>query len=285
MTIVDVSRRIRQTAILRDQTWIWKAARPTYRFMLRTLSNLRGIDRVINGRRYRWRYPYSEFNSDFEEPVLRVFEDRVRPGSVVLDIGASFGLYTVVAGRRVGAAGRVFAFEPSRVAETLTDHLRLNSLVDRVEVIQSVVTDEVGRIDFWEGDDTMFSSVVPTAATRGSPAGRAVRRRALPTTTIDVFCISRTIIPDVVKSDVEGAEARVLRGAEEFLRHRSGSIFLEVHPSVLNELGETYESLNKWLESRGWSGTQLYSRGDAADSAATLHLLYEPRESMTRPAL
>ena len=182
-------------------------------------------------------------------------------------------------------AGRVFAFEPSRVAGTLTDHLRLNALLDRVEVIRSVVTDEAGKIDFWEGDDTAFSSVVPSAANRGTQTGRAVLRRALPTTTIDAFCSARTIVPDVVKIDVEGAEGKVLRGAEEFLRHQRGSIFVEVHPSVLSDLGETYEELDSWLESLGWGGTHLYSRGDVADPAATLHILYEPRENTTRSGI
>src|SRR5205085_10260930 len=110
----------------------------------------RGVDRVLNGEVYRWRYPYSEFNRTFEEPMLRLFQERIAPGSTVLDVGASFGLFSVVAGRTVGEGGRVFSFEPSRIADVLGDHLELNGVAERVEIVRIVVSDEVGEVVFWE---------------------------------------------------------------------------------------------------------------------------------------
>src|SRR5438270_13044329 len=48
---------------------------------------------------------------DLESDVIRVFRLFLTPRSVVLDIGASFGLYTALAASVVRMSGRLFAFE------------------------------------------------------------------------------------------------------------------------------------------------------------------------------
>jgi FkbM family methyltransferase len=251
--------------------------RPPYRLVLAALSSARGVDRAVNGQVLRWRYPYSEFDRGFEEPMLRAFQERIAPGSTVLDVGASFGLYSVVGGRRVGEHGRVFSFEPSRMASVLADHLRLNGLARRVDILRVVVSDEVGEVDFWEGDNTSLSSIARAAAERGLDEGRDITRRVCPTTTLDAFCRSKEIAPDVVKIDVEGAEMKVLRGAETFLRSHHGCVLLEVHPWAMGEFGDTQDAMWSWLDSLGWTATHLYSRGSSTNPDATLHFLCEPR--------
>ena len=42
----------------------------------------------------------------------------VRPGSVVLDIGANIGALTLELARQVGSGGKVFAFEPTSLAHS-----------------------------------------------------------------------------------------------------------------------------------------------------------------------
>jgi hypothetical protein len=140
-----------------------------------------------------------------------------------------------------------------------------------------VVSDETGEVDFWEGDDTMLASIARSAAERGVVAGHDISRRVCPTTTLDAFCRSRKIVPDVVKIDVEGAEMKALRGAETFLRSRRGSIFLEVHPWAMGEFGDTQDAMWSWLDLLGWTATHLYSRGSPTNPDATLHFLCEPR--------
>ena len=48
----------------------------------------------------------------YEEGVTRVFKNEIKPGAVVLDIGANIGYHTLTAARLVGQDGKVFAFEP-----------------------------------------------------------------------------------------------------------------------------------------------------------------------------
>ena len=64
----------------------------------------------------------------FETAELAFVERFIQPGMTVLDLGAHHGLYTLLASKRVGAAGKVYAFEPSprANAKTLRQHLILN---------------------------------------------------------------------------------------------------------------------------------------------------------------
>jgi len=47
-----------------------------------------------------------------EAGTIQWIAGRVQSGDVFYDIGANIGLYTLVAGKRVGPAGMVYAFEP-----------------------------------------------------------------------------------------------------------------------------------------------------------------------------
>src|ERR1017187_919308 len=53
-------------------------------------------------------------DSIYEEFETSLFKSLVRPGMVVLDIGAQIGYYTIQASKLCGPDGRVYAFEPNR---------------------------------------------------------------------------------------------------------------------------------------------------------------------------
>ena len=81
-------------------------------------------------------------------------------GMVVLDIGAHVGIHALLAGRRVGPDGRVFAFEPApRTADLLDRHIRWNALEGRVEAVRAVVSDAVGVTAFFVNGATMAASI------------------------------------------------------------------------------------------------------------------------------
>jgi FkbM family methyltransferase len=280
MSFVDFSRRVRRVPFLRRQRWLWTLLSAPYRAVLRWLSVWRGVGRTIDGERLRWRYPYSEFNRDFEAPALEAFRRVTRPGAIILDVGANFGLFTVYGARLVGRTGRVFAFEPSRAADVLADHVELNGVADRVDVLRVLVGDATGEGEHWEAQDSTFSSISESAAARGAAAGNGgTRMYVRPMTTVDAFCAEHRVTPDVVKIDVEGAEGKVLRGAKEFLAKRHGHIVLELHPSVLADLGERSDDVFAELASLGWTSTKIFERGQPGDPAATVHYVCAARNS------
>src|SRR5256885_16942907 len=74
---------------------------------------VRGRDMVLAGRRG----PSPAYGLDmilgrYEPEVAQWFEQVVKPGMTVMDIGGHVGFYTLLAGELVGKTGKVFGFEP-----------------------------------------------------------------------------------------------------------------------------------------------------------------------------
>src|SRR5258705_10763392 len=50
---------------------------------------------------------------EYYEPELAYLEKVLSPGKIFIDVGANFGVYTLVASKLAGAAGRVIAIAPT----------------------------------------------------------------------------------------------------------------------------------------------------------------------------
>lgn len=125
------------------------------------------------------------------------------PGDVVADIGANCGLYALLASRRVGAAGRVLAFEPNPVLiERLQFNIGLNS-AGNITVLSFALGSESGTATMYVKDRQLgMSGMAPNAKRRPM----AVLVRALP----GVLREQGIGALHSIKIDVEGYEDRVL---------------------------------------------------------------------------
>ena len=159
----------------------------------------------------------------YEYAKRRLFERTIPAGSVVFDIGAHVGFYTLLASVLVGPTGSVFAFEPvpSNV-HYLRKHLCLNS-VQNVTVIEAAVSDADGFCAFQEGAISLTGHLSATGGlhVQAVRLDRLVSEGAIPS-------------PQYIKIDVEGAEARVLRGATELLARDHPVVFLSTHGREVN---------------------------------------------------
>lgn len=159
----------------------------------------------------------------YERDKVDAFHRELSPGSVVYDVGANVGIYTVLACRTVGPSGRVFAFEP--VAANL-EFLRRNIAANRFancEVISKAVSDKNGTVSFVSGGGSCLGKI--------SDHGEY----SVPSITIDSFIAQGHPLPRLIKIDVEGAEAGVLSGARETLLSAKPIIFLATHGAEVHE--------------------------------------------------
>ena len=62
---------------------------------------------------------------------------------------------------------------------------------------------------------------------------------------------------DLISSDCEGSELRMLHGAEEALTSYSPQIFCEVHHSYLSALGESIRDIVDYLKQLGFALTPI----------------------------
>jgi FkbM family methyltransferase len=171
-------------------------------------------------------------SESFPFAVLRRF---VRPGDVVYDAGANLGLYARYLVETLGA-GRVIAFEPSAGNRALlAANLGLAGIASQVTVLPIALADEDGMLEF-QVDDVQSASGTLTKVTGGGPSlGR--RNLGLGPLTEQVLCRRLDAVvaeedlppPDVIKIDVEGAEAFLLRGAMGLLRERRPRLLVELH--------------------------------------------------------
>jgi FkbM family methyltransferase len=157
---------------------------------------------------------YLPESRDFE-----AFMHLVSPGSVVVDVGANFGLYALSAAAYAQPHGWVFAFEPAPNAFALLQrNIADNGLGASVTAKAAAVAGAAGKARFYVGRDVSFSSLHRT--TRLDDGA----------TTVDVEVVTLDeALPnvqsiDLLKIDVEGGEADVLRGARQLLRRSRAPI-------------------------------------------------------------
>jgi len=152
---------------------------------------------------------------DYESAEYTFVEEFLRPGMVVLDIGANEGFYTLLASHCVGATGQVVAFEPSPRERR---RLRMNSWLNRfrnVRVEGKAVAAQEGEMKLFvvESRETGCNSLRPPGI-QGSTSAISIEA-----TTLDLF-VRRNGLErvDFMKIDVEGAELSVLQGAVTLLQ-------------------------------------------------------------------
>ena len=266
---------LRRNTWLARLDWMWAGVRPAYNGLIALLGR-NGLKRVINGTDHllvlpRFRGVPETYEPEFWHQIMSL----LKPDSVVVDVGAYIGLYTVAIAKRLGSVGRVIAFEPDPDSfAALKAHVQLNRVYSRVELVQAAASAENGTLQFEAGKHSM--SRIAGEQAQDTHLVRAVR--------LDTVLAGKRV--DVLKIDVEGFEEQVVRGASGILEspgHAPHTIFIEVHPYAWEELGVTSESLLTLLESSGYRVFDL--RGRAMTAITEYGQIVARRQTDTSPAL
>lgn len=171
----------------------------------------------------------------YECEKQNLFAKKIRASSVVYDIGAHVGFYTLLASEIVGEKGKVIAFEPLlRNLRYLKEHIRLNRC-SNVTVVEAAVSEQNCITFFEEGSN--------------SHTGRLSQRGCLEIKAVsldDLVSKGEIPPPDYMKIDVEGAELLVLSGAKSLLTNYYPTIFLATHGT------EVHRQCCKLLKSNGY---------------------------------
>lgn len=192
----------------------------------------------------------------YEEDVTRFVARISRPGWTVLDVGANAGYYSLLATDLGGAGSRAFAFEPNpRMVDLLRRSAALNPNAS-VEIVQAACGDHDGHVSLSVSPDPHNTGLTTVRETLEGPQPAQVALLRL-----DDFCASRKLRPDLIKIDVEGAEADVLYGAERLLR--SGC-----PPHVVCELwAESRDDLVKYMDGLGYVFYEILPDGSLATTS------------------
>jgi FkbM family methyltransferase len=158
---------------------------------------------------------------EMEADILPVFRTFLRTNSVVLDIGANFGLYTATSASLIKDRGRLYSFEANpHTFDLLRRTLYANRLAHNPNVIavNSLIGESAGRGTLYYLPGYLGGATM----TDVGQWGEAKRAIELDMITIDEF-LPDGLAVDLVKIDVEGHEPFVIRGMQKTIR-RSPSI-------------------------------------------------------------
>lgn len=152
------------------------------------------------------------------EAELDLLLPLIHAGDVVLDVGANIGTHAIPFTKAAGATGQVIAFEPQRIAfQMLCGNVALNGLTT-VQCRQAGVGDRPGRIGvpvLAPDESRNFAAV----ALGGETGGEEVEL-----VTIDSLGLEACRL---IKIDVEGMEAAVIKGARSTIDAHRPLLFVE----------------------------------------------------------
>jgi FkbM family methyltransferase len=206
-------------------------------------AEVRGI--VLEAETVEDRMYYGQLQGGREGFMADLFERSVEPGSVVADVGANVGFFTLLAARRVGADGAVYAFEPdSRNVRRLRANLARNGVEGVVTVVPKALSAADGVERFYVRDAGDVSSLYAD-----EPYDRI---EEVATLAGDRFFAEARAF-DVVKIDVEGHEPAVLAGLAQSLQRPGIRLFVEYNPGALEAAGTQPEALGELLREAGFS--------------------------------
>jgi FkbM family methyltransferase len=177
-----------------------------------------------------------------EEEILGCWEAEARQARVIFDVGANAGIYSLTALNAQPNAA-VYAFEPTpELAAGLRETAALNGLRS-LYVHEVAVADKSGHavLERCRGElrtNEGMNFIRPDAAHGAS--------ESVQTVSLDEFCADQAIASiDLLKLDIQGHEAKALKGAARLLQQGSiGTVFIELNWSAVpNTVCPATESL------------------------------------------
>ena len=157
----------------------------------------------------------------YEEFESGLFSSLVKPGMVVLDVGAGWGHYTCLAARIVGGEGKVLAFEPDPdVFRALARNVRAGRFTN-VKLFQCAVSDSSGP--------RALSLTGVVGGQSVQRLGRGARTVMTRTAKLDDMPLGKI---DLIKMDIDGGEFFALKGMQRLVNeNESVMLLLEFWPA------------------------------------------------------
>lgn len=180
----------------------------------------------------------------YEEHFSELFGCLVSPGDCCVDVGANVGVHTVRLAKLVGSQGQVIALEPDQeAARRAQRNVRLNHL-SNVRVINAAAGERAG------GQAQLFRpGAMDTNRARASLLRHSYltgSEATVPVVTIDEVCPGPVAL---IKIDVEGYEAAVVRGTVATIDRHCPAVIFEYAPELLQDASQ---SPFGWLAGRGY---------------------------------
>ena len=174
----------------------------------------------------------------YEEYETKLLLENVKDNSVVVDVGANIGYYTI---QMALICKRVYAIEPDKdnfeILKKNVEENRLNNVIlinaavgarkEEIKLYKSVAND---------GDHRVYN-----------PGGRTIMADIFSVRLDDILVNEQKI--DLIKIDTQGWEPAVVEGGKDIIERDSPTMFLEYWPSAYEEAKLDANKMMKFLKS------------------------------------
>lgn len=171
----------------------------------------------------------------FEPELCSFFIDFLVEEAVVLDVGAHIGFFSMLGAELVGKTGQVFSFEPTpSTREVLELNLKPYS---QQKIVTKAAWSSKSQLNFHDYG-IQFSAFNTAVSDRLSSEQKKKATDSLikvDAVTLDSFCAEHSVLPNLIKIDVESSEMQVIQG----MRH----ILDRLRPVVTIEVGDMESTL------------------------------------------
>ncbi|SHK58260.1 methyltransferase, FkbM family [Bradyrhizobium lablabi] len=207
---------------------------------------------------------YAGYKRYFEAGPIERLQEFIPTGSLVIDVGANVGFFSLRFAQWVGSGGEVIAIEPeARNYETLAAALKREGLSGRVRTLKAVAAATAG---------SMFLEInqLHPADHKLSRDGTGVAVEAVRLD--DLVQDKGGGRPSLVKIDVQGAEMLVLQGAPDILGLAGPALFIELNEEGLQKFGSSVSAILDHLSQYGYEPYWLMRTGPLRKSSpAEIH--------------
>ena len=179
-----------------------------------------------------------------ERRTTELVKREVRPGMLVVDIGANLGYYCLLEARLIGRSGLVYGIEPvARNFEVLQRNVESNGY-ENIRLFNMAMSDRSGTAKFLLTDASNWGSMIDP---RSDDKSAYIKERLaqlvrgsvqVPTMSLDEFLEQERVSQvNFIRMDIEGYEIEALRGMSRTLERCKPplKVLIEVHNTVFRD--------------------------------------------------
>lgn len=224
---------------------IYRAVRPNHI----VLAEVQGSKMYVDPRE-TIHHPQMLLHGVVDPGQTELFKRLVKPGMVVIDIGANIGYYTCLAARLVGDSGHVYCFEPApKNFELLRRNIEVNGYRN-ITAVNKGVARHTGRLRLYlHKESGLCHSLAPQNPDSSGPFVE------VEVVGLDEYFESEARHQRVhlIKMDAECAEGLILGGAQRLLSHPGITIFMEFNAPLLPNMGTDPKQLLEMIGRLGFA--------------------------------
>lgn len=213
-------------------------------------------DKTVRYREFDFQGSFQDFgflkslaSGDREPLMTELYLNSILPSSIVFDIGAHLGQYSLLAASKTQSQRSVFAFEiHPRTYDYLIRNIKSNGFKDAIVPMYLAFSDNPGKI--YVNVDMQQSDFTSINQTRSEASVKKIEIDA-----VNFDALKSVPVPSVIKIDVEGAEIQVLRGLRSVFKSGSGlpTVFIESNSISLENAGSSSALLVNELVKIGYN--------------------------------